>query len=296
MEGLIFVNPYLIPEESVAQAERLKAEFAALGVGVRIVSDGFLNVSLDGKGLKTAYACDFAVFLDKDKYLSGALKKTDVRLFNSHDSIRVCDDKAETYLALTGKGVNIPETVFGGLCHGKNAEIISGSAEKIADRLGLPVSVKESFGSMGKGVYLAENLEELKTVMEKVKCKPHLFQKYLGFKRGVDVRVIVIGGKAVSAMERYNENDFRSNVALGGKCRKINPPTEFISVAEKCADILGLDYCGVDLLYGDNGEPYVCEVNSNAFFFGFERTTGVNVARLYAEYIVEKIKAGEERE
>ena len=258
-----------------------------------IVSDGFLNVSLDGEGLKTPYACDFAVFLDKDKYLSGALKKKGVRLFNSHDSIRVCDDKAETYLALTGKGVNIPKTVFGGLCYGKDIGIVSGSAESIAEELGLPVIVKESFGSMGKGVYLAESLGKLKAVMEKVKCKPHLFQKYLGFKRGVDVRVIVIGGKAVSAMERYNENDFRSNVALGGKCRKIDPPTEFISVAEKCADILGLDYCGVDLLYGDNGKPFVCEVNSNAFFFGFERTTGVNVARLYAEYIVKKVKAGE---
>ena len=290
MEGLIFVNPYLIPEESVRQAERLKAEFTALGVKTRIVSDGFLNVSVTGDILKTAYVCDFAVFLDKDKYLSGALKKTGVRLFNSHDSIRVCDDKAETYLALTGKGLNIPETVFGTLCYNEGAELISGSAEKIVDKLGLPVIIKESFGSMGKGVYLAENLEELKTVMEKVKCKPHLFQKYLGSKRGVDVRVIVIGGVAVAAMERYNENDFRSNVALGGKCRKIDPPAEFITVAESCAKVLGLDYCGVDLLYGDNGEPYVCEVNSNAFFFGFEKTTGVNVAKIYAEYIVRTVK------
>lgn len=292
MEGLIFVNPYLIPKESVAQAERLKAEFAALGVKMRIVGDGFLNVTISGDALRAEYDCDFAVFLDKDKYLSGALKKKGIRLFNSHDSIRVCDDKAETYLALAGKGLNIPQTVFGGLCYKEDAEIVSGAAEKIAEKLGLPLVIKESFGSMGKGVYLAETLDELKSVMEKVKCKPHLFQRYLGAKRGVDVRVIVIGGKAVAAMERYNEKDFRSNVALGGKCRNIDPPAEFITVAEKCAEILGLDYCGVDLLYGDKGEPFVCEVNSNAFFFGFERTTGVNVARLYAEYIVRKIKNG----
>ncbi|MDE6667605.1 MAG: RimK family alpha-L-glutamate ligase, partial [Clostridia bacterium] len=49
------------------------------------------------------------------------------------------------------------------------------------------------------------------------------------------------------------------------------------------------DYCGIDVLYGENGGYLVCEVNSNAFFGGIERVTGVNVARLYAEYICSKI-------
>ena len=49
--------------------------------------------------------------------------------------------------------------------------------------------------------------------------------------------------------------------------------------------MLNLDYCGVDLLYGEDG-PVLCEVNSNAFFEGLEAATGVNVAKLYAEYIV----------
>ena len=55
--------------------------------------------------------------------------------------------------------------------------------------------------------------------------------------------------------------------------------------AEKAAQALKLDYCGVDLLYGEDG-PVLCEVNSNAFFEGLEAATGVNVAKLYAEYIV----------
>ena len=288
MKGLIFINPYLIPAESVRQAEKLKEEFTLLGVDCDIISDGFLNVILKGGNLKTEYECDFAVYLDKDKYLSGALSKNGVKLFNSHEAIRLCDDKAETYIALSGTGLLLPETVFGGLCYDKNAAVKNEAVSCIAEKLGFPVIVKESFGSMGKNVYLAENIEELKAVAEKVKCSPHLFQKYLGAKKGTDVRVIVIGGKAVAVMERFNDKDFRSNVALGGKCRKIDPPASFIKAAEKCAKLLKLDYCGVDLLYGDNGEPYVCEVNSNAFFFGISETTGINVARLYAEYIVKK--------
>ena len=106
---------------------------------------------------------------------------------------------------------------------------------------------------------------------------------------GVDVRVIVIGGKTVASMERRNKDDFRSNVAQGGCGVKIDLPENFQIVAESCAEILGLDYCGVDLLYGNDGEPYVCEVNSNAFFGGIEEATGVNVAKLYAEHIIKTI-------
>ncbi|MEG2116932.1 MAG: RimK family alpha-L-glutamate ligase, partial [Clostridia bacterium] len=60
---------------------------------------------------------------------------------------------------------------------------------------------------------------------------------------------------------------------------------QFIQISEKVAEILDLDYCGIDLLFGENGEPIVCEVNSNAFFGGIETVTHLNVAKRYAEYI-----------
>ena len=116
-----------------------------------------------------------------------------------------------------------------------------------------------------------------------------MYQKYIGYKRGVDVRIIVIGGKYFAAMTRKNENDFRSNVAQGGTVKEITPSEEFIAVAENCARSLGLDYCGVDILFGENGKPIVCEVNSNAFFKSFEAVTHINVARKYAEYVLSKI-------
>ena len=143
---------------------------------------------------------------------------------------------------------------------------------------------------MGKGVHLAKDFDELVDIMQQVKLKPHIFQQYLGKKKGVDIRVIVIGGKAVCAMERKNENDFRSNVAQGGQGTKVDLSPEFKETAEKCAKVLGLDYCGVDLIFGDNNQPYVCEVNSNAFISGIEKVTGFNVAGAYAQYIISKLK------
>ncbi len=289
-QGIIVINPYQIPLESVHQANRLKDELNALGVSVEIITDTFLRNFIAQNKIQTELKdIDFIVYLDKDKYQSEILESLGIRLFNTHNAVRVCDDKGTTYLALLNSGLNIPKTIFGALCYNKDMPIDKGWAEKIAENLGFPIIVKESFGSMGKGVYLANNLSELLEVMEKVKLKPHLFQEYVG-EPGVDVRVIVIGGKAVCAMERRNDSDFRSNVAQGGYGKKITLSDEFKRCAEKCALVLGLDYCGVDLLYGEDGKPYVCEVNSNAFISGIEKVTGFNVAKSYAEHIVSCIK------
>lgn len=290
--GIIIVNAYGRPTESVLQAERLQNEFFSLGVSTQIVKNGQQRVFLDGGKIENLLSADFVVFLDKDKYLSSELEKSGMRLFNRHFAIRLCDDKGETLLALSDKGINLPDTVFGTLCYSDSDAVNEAELKAVAKRLSFPVVVKESFGSMGKGVYLANDFAELKSLAERIKTKPHIFQKYLSHSFGTDVRVIVIGGSAVGAIKRTNETDFRSNVAQGGKTEKFTLTDEFKCAAETAAKILGLDYCGVDLLYGDGGKPYVSEVNSNAFFFGFEKATGINVAALYAEYIIKTVYGG----
>lgn len=292
MKGIICVNPFGEPKASVHFAERLKEEFGAKGVNVEIADNGHVRNVLSAGKINEIFSCDFAVFFDKDKYLSACLEKSGVRLFNSHAAIRACDDKGETYIALANRGLNIPDTVFAPVCYNRNSVIDDKALSDIADKLGYPVVVKESFGSMGKGVYKADDFEQLKSISESLKLKPHLYQKYLGKAAGKDVRMIVIGGKFLCAMIRENERDFRSNVALGGKGRAYKPDKAFIDAAEKCARVLGLDYCGVDLLFGDNFEPYVCEVNSNAFITEIEKIAGVNVAKAYAEHIIKTLKNG----
>ena len=90
-------------------------------------------------------------------------------------------------------------------------------------------------------------------------------------------------------MKRVNEDDFRSNVARGGKGEKVEIPKTFIDMAEKAAKLLELDYCGVDLLIGEQGEPVLCEVNSNAFIKGIEEVTGYNVAKDYSAHIAKTL-------
>jgi RimK family alpha-L-glutamate ligase len=191
-----------------------------------------------------------------------------------------------TYLALSGSGVPLAEVIPAPLCYTPKAKPDEFFLYAVAKKLGFPLIAKKSYGSFGAGVQRVHGIEELFAIEQEWLYTPHFYQRYVEESAGKDVRVIVIGGKAVAAMERVaQEGEFRSNVELGGQGRAIHLSHAYAQIAERAAQTLGLDYCGVDLLEGDAG-AILCEVNSNAFFEGLEAVTRINVAQIYARYIV----------
>ncbi len=289
--ALILINAYLQSATQFSQAMRMQEELISLGIETDILrNDGFYAVVSDNEvqnRLPKPY--DFCVYFDKDKYVSETLEKSGMRLFNTHEAIRICDDKMQTYITLAGKGIPMPKTAAGLLCYHADAAIAPQTVDRVEDAFAYPVVVKECFGSQGKGVYMAKNRTELVALMEKVKTLPHLFQETVQTSVGKDVRVIVVGGKAIAAMLRQSESDFRSNIELGGEGKVYFLSPEMQTLCERVAKELSLDYCGIDILFGEGNAPVVCEVNSNAFFAGIERVTGVNVAKAYAEHIYREV-------
>ena len=65
------------------------------------------------------------------------------------------------------------------------------------------------------------------------------------------------------------------------------PSKEESALAVLTARVLGLDFCGVDLLFDEESgrADIVCEVNSNAHFKNIHTCTGVNVAEKIMGYI-----------
>lgn len=293
MQGLIIINAYPNGEKFYRQAERIGAELQSLGVKTDIYRNGEVSAKLRSTGDVSALLpkkYDFAVYLDKDKYLGKMLERTGLRLFNSASAVETCDDKLCTYLALQNANVSIAESIPAPLCYTPNAKADETFLTTVADQLGFPLVMKTSYGSFGAGVQLVTGMPELiETEQNNLYC-PHFYQRYIAEASGRDIRVIVIGGKAVAAMERVaQEGEFRSNIELGGRGRAIALSPKISSVAERAAQALALDYCGVDVLLSKDG-ALICEVNSNAFFEGLESATGVNVAKKYAEYVVERVK------
>ncbi len=290
-KGFIIINGYSTLSTSLNQAKRLKEEFEKLGVEISVIKNNEFLCAIKNSNISCAVKdYDFCIYLDKDKYVSKMLEMAGVRLFNSHESIRVCDDKMETYIALAGSGVPIVDTLPGPLCYTQGVKVETSLLDKVENELGYPVIVKSSYGSLGSGIFKADNRLELESLSNNLIAVPHIFQKFIKESSGLDTRVIVIGGKVVASMERRSTTDFRSNIELGGKGYSVELSGENKQVAEKTAKVLGLDYCGIDLLHSSSG-AVVCEVNSNAFFGGIESVTKVNVAKAYAEHILNVIKS-----
>lgn len=285
----ILINAYMDAPGYMLQCNRIKDELVLLGAEATVIrNDGFLSEIVGGETV-VSFPYDACVYLDKDKYVSKMLEDCGVKLFNSHAVVRACDDKMITHITLSGHGIAMPKTLPGLLCYDRNAPVKDKTVALIEEKLGYPVIVKESYGSLGKGVHKADDKTELLALMERLKTTPHLYQQAITESFGRDMRVIVIGGKAIGAMIRNGANgNFRSNIGAGGDGTAVDIPPKFREVAEKAASVLGADYCGVDLMFGNDG-PVLCEVNSNAFFDGFERVTGINVAKAYAEHILRNI-------
>jgi len=224
------------------------------------------------------------VYFDKDIITGLRLELMGVRLYNNIGSIELCDDKRRTG-ELLRRDVSVPETIVSPLFFDDLPEFWTGYGKMVSERLGFQLVAKLAFGSLGQQVRLIRTTEELLSCCEEWNGRPHLFQKYVASSRGKDVRVYVVGGQVIGSMERCNPNDFRSNIGAGGHGKRIAAPEAFEQAAIDACGLLGLDFGGVDLLYGPNGEPVVCEVNSNALFNELNEVCGVRIEEHIADLV-----------
>lgn len=154
-----------------------------------------------------------------------------------------------------------------------------------------PIIGKHERGYQGKSVRKFESKKEMEDFVNKINEKNlgmFLWQKYLPTKW--DIRVIVVGGRAIGGMKRSAVGkEFRSNFSLGGEVEKWNLNKEERDLAEKVAKVCGLDYAGVDIMKDENDKNYILEVNRQCQFQGFEKATGINVAKTIVEMINRKV-------
>ena len=233
---------------------------------------------------------DFVLFWDKDIKLARLLESLGLRLFNPAGAIEDCDDKALTYLKLLGSGVKMPKTIMLPKIFVRVDWHECGFIESAADELGFPLIVKECFGSFGDQVYLAHSIPELYDIVDKIGTSPAILQECISSSLGRDMRLYVVGQNVSSAMCRYSEcGDFRANITRGGHMKPHVPSPEQTSMALDVCRILGLDFAGVDLLFGEDDKPVLCEVNSNAHFKNLSDFTGVDIADLIIKHIIATI-------
>ena len=208
-------------------------------------------------------------------------------VYNRSEAIDICDSKAKTHQALANHGIPMPKTIFPPFTYEGIERQNFDAFSKIGQVLGYPLVVKEAYGSFGQQVYLIDNEEELIEIVKKLKHKPFILQEFIENSRGRDIRINVVGDQVIAAMKRTSEHDFRANMTNGGQSSPYTPTEAEANLAITAARILGVDFAGVDLLFGEDG-PLLCEVNSNSHLLNIYHCTGINIADAMFDYMVKR--------
>ncbi len=196
-------------------------------------------------------------------------------------AVRLAKDKLASLVQLDKHGVPVPYSVAPtGLTPPKSGRMI----ELIQPDKKQPVIVKSLRGSKGRGVFISESRRSATSQVEGLASNEvdYLVQEFIAPDEHThehsDLRIIVVDGLVVAAMKRTasNEDEFRSNLDLGGYAAVYEPTQRETEMAIRSAEIIGACVIGYDGMQSPRG-TLTTEVNVNPGF-GIEEVTGVNVA------------------
>ncbi len=196
------------------------------------------------------------------------------KTFPSYQTYKFAQDKIKQTALFQLAGIAHPRTrVF----YGKRQK------KEILQYFDLPLIAKISRGSaLGRGVFLIQTQDELEHYCQNF--SPAYIQEYIPIDR--DIRVVVIGGRAVNAYWRIaHKSEYRTNVAQGGAIDFENVPHNAVQLAEFTADKFGWDDVGIDICrYQDC--YYVLEANMKYGLEGF-RQAGIHYHQLMEQLILD---------
>ena len=206
-----------------------------------------------------------------------------VLVINSPRAIERSVDKFYTDALLHQAGLDTPETV---VCE------TAADAVAAVGRFGDAV-IKPIFGSMGSGLVRVSDPDVAFRIVRALDQVRTVFyvQRYVEHD-GRDIRVFVVGGRVLGAIERRAlPGDWRTNVARGADAVPFELPVAWAQMAVRAAAAIGADYAGVDLLPSPDGRVFVLEVNGIPGWEGLQRATGLDVADALAAHVESRVRA-----
>jgi ribosomal protein S6--L-glutamate ligase len=202
-------------------------------------------------------------------------------MINSVSAFQKARNKYSTIFTLANAGVPVPKTYVSEMAHW-----IYRTSREFKQTVYKPIIGSLGFGSMKfNDPDLAFNAYKSLEQMG----QPLFVQEYLE-KPGRDIRAFVIGGEIVASIYRIAApEEWRTNVAQGGRAEPIKLNEELQELALKATRILGLHYAGVDILETQQG-PVLLEVNGSPSWQGLQNVTGTDIAEQLVQFSVNMMK------
>ena len=215
----------------------------------------------------------FAIVRNRDSKLCKRLEDSNIRCFNSSYVVNIGNDKWEMYKDFNSAGIPVMYTQ--------------------KTKLPYPFVMKPVNGHGGENVYLIKNADEYESVISNIpdERQGDLIYQVIATEKGRDIRVYVVGGTILTAMERIavdTEKDFRSNFSLNGNAREHALTDEELKLAAKVADHIKADFVGIDLIY-NNGRPVVNEIEDAVGTRMLYSLTDIDPVREFVAHIADII-------
>ncbi|MCB0322708.1 MAG: RimK family alpha-L-glutamate ligase [Bdellovibrionales bacterium] len=217
------------------------------------------------------------------------LEQQGLTCLNSSASLEKTRNKIRSFYELSRQAVPIPRTAF--------VSSKSPLPMLLEQMAGPPWIAKLPVGTQGKGVVLVESEASLSSLVDAVEALSGrvMVQEYIAESVGTDLRVLVLGGKAIAAMRRRAPaGDFRANLHRGGSPEPVPLNPELVDVAEQAAAALGLAIAGVDLMEAKNGY-LVIEVNGSPGLEGLQSVNETDVGDAVIACLEDFVRARAER-
>lgn len=128
-----------------------------------------------------------------------------------------------------------------------NTKVIRKSSDVLEYSAPDKVVTKDPAGACGTGVRLWNNVNDLYN-SEYANKTPFVIQPYV--EEYVDVRVIIIGDY-VESYQRWNPNNFRNNISLGGSYCDFELSHPELSFCRHIMDVVDFPYAHIDLMISD---------------------------------------------
>lgn len=287
MKGYFIFNKYLENNKFKCLKNSFSEEAKSLNIDIEFVSNSkSWQLVLDDKFEKR----DFVLFWDKDIKLAKVLEDSGNKVINSSKAIEICDDKSKTFISLLNHNIKQPLTIVSPMIFYGSLATDMDFIDSAIKKIGFPMIVKECFGSFGEQVYLINNKDELISQIDKIGIRPFIIQEFIKTSFGKDLRLYLVGGKVLASMKRENSSgDFRANIEIGATGTLYNANDKQVEMAIKVSKEIGLEFGGIDLLFGENDEPIFCEANSNAYFNEMNRVANIKIEQYILKHIISMV-------
>ncbi len=201
-----------------------------------------------------------------------------VRIINSPRALECAVDKYLTTQRLALAGIPVPATI---VCEN------SDTALEAFETLGRDVVIKPLFGAEGRGIMRVSDPElALRAFRTLERLGAVLYLQRFVSGPGFDIRILLLDGQLVGSMKRIpRPGDFRANISQQGVGVVHTATDRELELARQAADITGSLFAGVDLMYNENLEPLVIEVNAVPGWRGLQRTCDIDVPGHLFEWI-----------